>query len=165
MKIVTEYIKLDSPGMRPTYHSITDQVKDIVARAQVNAGICVVFSRHTTCTVIIEEDSMDMAYTGATYLQQDLTDVLESMIPTCRKEGQYMHPGPLATEFAATHGEDKPGTLNTDGHLRSSIMGRSESIPIIDGKLELGDFGHIYFIDLDQTRPRQRRVVVQIIGE
>jgi thiamine phosphate synthase YjbQ (UPF0047 family) len=44
-------------------------------------------------------------------------------------------------------------------------MGRSETIPIIGGKLELGDFGHIYFIDFDQTRPRERKVIVQIVGE
>jgi len=165
MKIITESFKLNSHGMRATFHSITDQVKEILTRAQIKSGICVVYSKHTTCTIIIDEDSIDKAYTGLTYLQQDLTDVFEKIIPTCRKEGQYMHPGPLATEFADEHGEDKPGTLNTDAHLRSSILGRSESIPIIDGKLELGDFGHIYFIDFDHTRPRERRVIVQIIGE
>ena len=164
MKVISEYIKLSSPGYKPTFHAITEQVKDIVKNSGVTAGICVVFSKHTTCSVMIEEDSIDEAYSGKTYLQQDLTDVLEELIPTCRRETQYMHPGPLATEFAATHGEDKPGTLNTDGHLRSSIIGRSESIPIIDGKLELGDFGHIYFIDMDQTRPRERKVVIQIVG-
>ena len=165
MKIISESFKVSSPGMRPTFHSITDKVKEILAQAQVKSGICVVYSRHTTCTVIIDEDSIDKSYTGLTYLQQDLTDIFEKIIPTCRKEGQYMHPGPQATVFAKEHDEDKPGTLNTDGHLRSSIMGRSESIPIIDGKLELGNFGHIYFIDFDHTRPRERSVIVQIIGE
>jgi secondary thiamine-phosphate synthase enzyme len=100
-----------------------------------------------------------------TYLQQDLVDVFEKIIPTCRKEGQYMHPGHALTVFAAEHGEDKPGTLNTEAHLRSSIMGRSESIPIINGQLQLGDFGHIYFVDFDQTRGREREVIVQIVGE
>ena len=165
MKVVSESFKLSSPGYKTTFHSVTDQVNEILTRAKIKSGICVVYSRHTTCTVIIDEDSIDRAYTGLTYLQQDLTDVFEKIIPTCRKEGQYMHPGPLATVFADENGEDKPGTLNTDGHLRSSIMGRSESIPVIDGKLELGNFGHIYFIDFDHTRPRERTVVVQIIGE
>ena len=165
MKIVSESIPLSSPGMRPTFHKITAQVKAILTATQVKSGVCVVYSKHTTCAVIIDEDSIDEAYTGLTYLQQDLADVFEKLIPTCRKEGQYMHPGPLATVFADEHGEDKPGTLNTDGHLRSSIMGRSESIPIIDGNLELGAFGHIYFIDFDHTRPRDRSVIVQIIGE
>ncbi|HAR67661.1 MAG TPA: secondary thiamine-phosphate synthase [Lentisphaeria bacterium] len=165
MKTIRDTIKLESTGQRPTFHTITNEVKAIVAEAQIASGICVVFSRHTTCAVMIEEDSFDKAYTGLTYLQQDLADVFERIIPTCRKEGQYMHPGPELTVFAAEHGENKPGTLNTDAHLRSSIMGRSETIPIVDGELELGEFGHIYFVDFDHTRARQRQVTIHIIGE
>ena len=165
MKIVSELIKVHSTGMRPTFHSVTSEVKNAVERSGIRSGVCVVYSRHTTCSVIIDEDSFDRAYSGLTFLQQDLADVLEKIIPTCRKEGQYMHPGPELTIFAAAHGEDKPGTLNTDAHLRSSILGRSESIPIIDGQLELGEFGHIYFVDFDQTRPRERTVTIQLLGE
>ena len=76
-----------------------------------------------------------------------------------------MHPGPENTVFSAAHGEDKPGTLNTDAHLRSSIMGRSETVPIVDGEPEIGEFGHIYFVDFDHTRARERNVTVHIIGE
>lgn len=165
MKTIRDTIKVTSTGGRPTFHTVTDQVKDIVSRSGIKSGICMVYSRHTTCAVMIDEDSFDKTYTNLTYLQQDLVDTFEKIIPTCRKEGQYMHPGPELTVFASKHGEDKPGTLNTDAHLRSSIMGRSESIPIIDGDLELGEFGHIYFVDFDHTRARERQVSVQIIGE
>jgi secondary thiamine-phosphate synthase enzyme len=165
MKTFRETFKVSSTGMRPTFHKVTDKVKEIIARSEVKSGICLVFSRHTTCAVMIEEDSFDLAYTGLTYLQQDLTDVFENIIPTCRKEGQYMHPGPENTVFSAAHGEDKPGTLNTDAHLRSSIMGRSETVPIVDGEPEIGEFGHIYFVDFDHTRARDRHVSVHIIGE
>jgi len=165
MKIIRETLKLVSTGQGPTFHTITDEVKAIVRQTEIQSGICVVYSRHTTCAVMIDEDSFDKAYTGLTYLQQDLADVFEKIIPTCRKEGQYMHPGPELTVFAAEHGEDKPGTLNTDAHLRSSIMGRSESIPVVDGEMELGEFGHIYFVDFDHTRARERQVSVQVIGE
>jgi secondary thiamine-phosphate synthase enzyme len=144
---------------------ITDQVKEILGRSGVKNGICVVYSHHTTCSVMTQECSFDEAYTGLEYLQQDLTDVFEKIIPTCRKEGQYMHPGPRAAEFGARHNESKPESLNTDAHLRSVFLGRSESIVIIDGGLDLGEFGHIYFVDFDQTRPRERQVQVQIIGE
>jgi secondary thiamine-phosphate synthase enzyme len=164
-KIVTESFIVSSTGMRPTFHTVTEKVKEIVASSKVKSGICLVYSRHTTCAVMIDEDSIDKSYTSLTYLQQDLCDVLEEIIPTCRKEGQYLHPGPKLTEFSAEHGEDKPGTLNTDAHLRSSIIGRSETIPIIDGLLELGEFGHIYFVDFDHTRGRERKVLVQIVGE
>jgi secondary thiamine-phosphate synthase enzyme len=165
MKIISESFKVCSTGNRPTFHTVTEKVKGILAKSNIKSGICVVYSRHTTCAVMIDENSIDESYTGLTYLQQDLTDVFEKIIPRCRKEGQYMHPGPELTVFSAQHGEDKPGTLNTDAHLRSSIMGRSETIPIINGDLELGEFGHVYFVDFDHTRGRERQVIVQILGE
>ncbi len=165
MKIFREAIKVESTGMRPTFHQITAQVKDFVKRTGVKDGICVVYSHHTTCSVTTQEDSIDMAYTGLDYMSQDLVDIFDNIIPTCRHEGVYMHPGPRATAFAADHGEDSKGVINTDAHLRSSIMGRSESIIIMDGEMDLGDFAHIYFIDFDCTRARTRTVQVQIIGE
>lgn len=163
MKYSNHRIACESTGKRPTFHNLTEQVKALVRDAGVQNGQCLVFSRHTTCCVIFEEESFDRSYTGLTYLQQDLTDVFERLIPTCRRERQYMHPGPKLTVFAAEHGEDEPGTLNTDAHLRSSIVGRSELIPIVDGQLMLGDFGQVFFIDFDQTRSRNREVIVQIL--
>ena len=165
MKNISESFEVQSTGIRPTFHTVTEKVKTLVSDAKIRSGLCVVYSRHTTCAVIIDEDSIDMADNGLSYLQQDLANVFEKIVPTCRKVGQYMHPGREMALFAAEHGEDKSGTLNTDAHLRSSILGRSESIPIIDGRLELGEFGHIYFVDFDHTHPRKRTVIVQIIGE
>lgn len=165
MKVLRKGFNVESCGMRPSFHKITDDVAKIVEESGVKEGVCVVYSHHTTCSVVTQECSFDMTYTGLEYLQQDLCDVFENIIPTCRKEGQYMHPGPELTKFSYEHGEDKPETLNTDGHLRSMFMGRSESIVLVDGKLDLGSFGHIYFIDFDQTRGRTRQVQVMVMGE
>ena len=76
-----------------------------------------------------------------------------------------MHPGPKLTEFAAEHGEDKPQTLNTDAHLRSAFLGRSETIVVKKGEPDLGKFGHVYFVDFDQTCAREREIQIQLIGE
>lgn len=165
MKVYRESFEVQSTGMRPTFHTVTEKVEETVAHSGVQNGICVVYSHHTTCSVMIQECSFDTTYTGLEYLQQDLWDVMEKMIPTCRVEGQYMHPGPILTQFSAEHGEDRPETLNTDAHLRSVFLGRSETIVIADGKMDLGSFGHIYFVDFDQTRGRTRQVQVQILGE
>lgn len=165
MKLYREAIHVQSAGYRPSYFTLTEQVQEIIEKTGIKNGFCVVYSHHTTCSVMTQECSFDIAYSGVEYLQQDLTDIFENIIPTCRKEGQYMHPGPLLTEFSAEHGESKPETLNTDAHLRSVFLGRSETIVVIDGKLDLGKFGHVYFVDFDQTRPRDRQVQVQIIGE
>lgn len=165
MKVYREAFHVDSVGHRVSFHTVTAQVREILERSGIQNGILVVYSHHTTCAVITQEDAFDMAYTGLDYLQQDLVDIMENIIPTCRHEGHYMHPGPKATVFAAENGESKPEALNTDAHLRSSIIGRSETIVVADGKMDLGSFGHIQFIDFDQTHPRTRTVQVQIIGE
>ncbi len=96
---------------------------------------------------------------------QDLVNVFENIIPTCRTEGQYLHPGPRHIVAAAGREELPSWSLNTDAHLRSIIMGRSELIPLVDGAMTLGEFGRIYFADFDQVRARERVVRVQIVGE
>ena len=61
--------------------------------------------------------------------------------------------------------EKQEWLLNTDGHLRSVLLGRSEMVPLTEGSMTLGEFGRIYFTDMDQTRARERTVRVQIVGE
>ena len=158
-------IKLESRHRAVSFHDITEQVKEIVKESKVKDGIVVVYSHHTTCSVITQECAFDMSMTGLETLQQDLVNVFEEWIPTCRHEGMYLHPGPKALDFAEEHGEDNFGCHNTDAHLRSSIIGRNVTIVIDDGELDLGEFGFIYFIDFDCTRARQRTVQLMIIGE
>ena len=163
--VYRESFKLHSNHKMSTFHNVTQQTREIVARSGIKDGIVVVYSRHTTCCVITEEDAFDMSMTGLTTLQQDLVEAFETFLPQYRKEGMYLHPGPKALEFAEKHGEDARGCHNTDAHLRSSIIGRSETVLLIEGELDLGQFGHIFFIDFDQTRGRERTVQIQIVGE
>src|SRR5512140_1323524 len=150
---------------RPTFHDVTEQVQDVLKKSGIHNGILLVFSQHTTCSVLLQEASDDVNYWGTELLMQDLVNVLDSIIPTCRTEGQYLHPGPKHIEAAAGRDELPSWSLNTDAHLRSVLMGRSQSIPVLDGKMQLGEFGRIYFADFDQVRARERLVRVQIVGE
>ncbi len=150
---------------RPTFHDVTPQVEEALARSGIKNGILVVYSQHTTCSVLIQEASDDVDYWGTELLMQDLVTVLEGLVPTCRTEGQYHHPGPKHIAAAAGRNEHPSWSLNTDAHLRSVILGRSQSVPIVDGAMMLGDFGRIYFADFDQVRARERTVRVQIVGE
>lgn len=163
--IYREDFKVQSNHKAITFHNVTDQTKEIVARSGIQNGIVVVYSRHTTCSVIIEEPAFDMSMTGLETLQQDLVDVFEKFIPTQRREGMYLHPGPKALKYAEEHDEDARGCHNTDAHLRSSIIGRSVTIVIVDGQMDLGKYGLIHFIDFNQTRGQERTVQVMIIGE
>lgn len=163
--VYRESFKVESRHRAVSFHDLTEQVKEISARSGVKNGIAVVYSHHTTCSVITQECAFDMSMTGLETLQQDLVNVFESIIPTCRYEGMYLHPGKKALDFAESVGEDNFGCHNTDAHLRSSIIGRNVTIVVEDGALDLGEFGRIHFIDWDQTRGRTRTVQVMMIGE
>jgi len=150
---------------RPTFHDVTEKVGKILGDSNFKDGIVLVYSQHTTCSVLIQEQSDDVNYWGEQFILQDMVNILEKLVPTCRTEGQYLHPGPKHIEIAGRErGEEACWSLNTDAHLRSVILGRSVSIPIIDGKLQLGEFGRIYFADFDQVRARERTVRVEIVG-
>ena len=163
--IYRETITLQSNHRAVTFHDVTDQTKAIVKRSGIQNGIVVVYSHHTTCSVITQECAFDMSMTGLETLQQDLVDVMDKLAPLCTREGLYLHPGPKALAFAEEHGEDSRGCHNTDAHLRSSIIGRSETIVIVDGQPDLGEFGRIHFIDFDTTRGRKRVAQVMVMGE
>ncbi len=163
--IYKEKIKLQSNDKVITFHDVTAFAKEAVKKSGVKDGILVVYSHHTTCCVITQECAFDMSMTGLETLQQDLVNVMDKFIPECKYEGMYLHPGPKALKFAEEHGEDARGCHNTDAHLRSSIIGRNETIVIEDCEADLGEFGFIHFIDFDSTRARQRTLQIMIIGE
>ena len=166
MKMYQDSIAVQSEGLHPTFHNITAEIKEILAKSGIKNGLLTVYSHHTTCSVMIQECSHDKTYFGLEYLQQDLCNLMEQLVPTCRVENQYLHPGPKHIEFGDSVGEPGPWTsLNTDAHLRSCFFGRSESIAIEEGKMDLGEFGYTYFIDWDQVRARKRVVQVMVMGE
>jgi secondary thiamine-phosphate synthase enzyme len=165
MTIHHETLDLETE-IRPSFYDVTAFVRQALTRSGVRNGLVVVYSQHTTCSVVIQEDSLDTTFNGTKFIFQDLLDILDRLIPPCQKEGQYLHPGPKCVEHSVNVIQEAlPWTLNTDGHLRSLFLGRSESIPVVDGQLQLGEHGCIYFADFDGTRARSRIVRVQIIGE
>ena len=100
MSVYHGEIKLQSRDRQPCFHNVTEQVKAIVEKSGIKNGICVVYSHHTTCSVITQECSHDLNYWGREYMQVDLVNIMEKLVPTCRSEGQYNHPGPKHIEFA-----------------------------------------------------------------
>ena len=153
-------------GQNVSFTDVTEQVENAVRNSGIKDGLVTVFSQHTSCSVFLQEDSEDLTYNQIPLLLQDMINVFEKIIPTCRYEGQYLHPGPVHTEHAMRLRDEKQEwLLNTDGHLRSVLLGRSETVPLTEGSMTLGEFGRIYFTDMDQTRARERTVRVQIVGE
>lgn len=164
-KMVQKEIELQSRGWIPTFHDISKEVKEIAETSGIRNGTVSVVSHHTTCSVMVQECSHDIDSFDIEYLQHDLLDIMRKMIPDFAEEHQYRHPGPIHTQYGRH--VDEPGdytSMNTDGHLRSVFFGRSETITIKDGKLDAGEFAHIYFIDWDHVRARRRQVNVTVMG-
>lgn len=165
MAVYHEVFTVES-GYRVSFADVTERVQEAVKRSGIQNGLVNIFSQHTSCCVFLQEDSEDVTYNHIPLILQDMLNVLEKTIPTCEYEGQYLHPGPVHTKHAMEWRDEKSEwLLNTDGHLRSVLLGRSETVPLVEGEMTLGEFGRIYFSDMDQTRARERKVRVQIVGE
>lgn len=170
MPVYSGKLTLTSHGNRVTYHEITEKVNEHVRKSQINNGICVVTSPHTTCSVIFEEHSYDKDFYGYDFLQLDLNQLLETLIPYCKTQGQYHHPGPKhikvgLEDFKGSISPEAYTMLNTDAHLKSTLMGTSQTFDLTKGDLQIGLVGYIYFIDWDRLRVRDRTCNIKIIGE
>ena len=114
---------------------ITQEVKDILKKSKVKGGLCNVYVPHATCAVIINEN----------YDPNVMDDILKSLanlIP----EGKWKH--------------DKVDN-NAAAHIKSAIMGPSETIPVKNGEIQLGQWQDIMLCDFDG--PRKRKVIISII--
>jgi secondary thiamine-phosphate synthase enzyme len=114
---------------------ITQKVREIVSRKGVDSGVCVIFTKHTTTGIIINENESG--------LRNDILRILNELIP--RGKG-YLH--------------DRIDD-NACSHLRSMVLGPSVTIPIENGTLTLGTWQSILFVECDG--PRRREVLVQIV--
>ena len=74
--VYNESFKVQSNHKVVTFHDVTEETKKIAERSGIKNGIVVVYSRHTTCSVITEERAFDMSMTGLETLQQDLVEVM-----------------------------------------------------------------------------------------
>lgn len=173
MAVYKKQLDLKSKGERPTYINITDEVKEAIAESGINDGIVTVISPHTTCSVFFEEFCHDYDENGDEYLQKDLNDVLAKIIPDQTEADVYLYPGEKHFEEVETWPNvaeyipdgDRSHLWNGDAHLKSTLLGSSETFEVDDGKLGVGTTGYIYFVDFDRDRPRPRKCKVIVIGE
>lgn len=173
MKIHKKIIELNSSGESPSYIDITSQVKDVISKSGIQEGIVTVISPHTTCSVFFEEYSHDKNVSGDEFLQEDLNNVLEKIIPDHTSKETYNYPGEEhyqaveswenASEYLP--GGDRKALWNGDAHLKATIIGSSETFDVTKGELGVGSTGYIYFVDFDTTRSRIRKCKITVIGE
>ena len=171
MNIYHDDIVLQTVIGRPSYHDIKQHLIDFVKKSNIKDGLITVSSAHTTCSLYFDETMHDTNFYGDEYLQVDINNTLDRLVPKMTGENQYNSPGPKHIEFGLSLGsKDYPAEkwtmLNTDAHLKSSIFG-SPSLTFIvkDGEIQLGALGKVYFVDWDQLRERTRKVQIMVMGE
>jgi len=138
MPVVTEYIQLTTKGHADVI-DITPKVNQKLKSAGIKSGIVnihVIGSTGALTTCEFEPG-----------LVQDIKDMFDKIIP----QGHYNH-------------DRAWGDGNGHSHLRSSLVGPSLTLPFKDRELVLGTWQQVIFIDFD-NRPRQRKIVLQFLGE
>ena len=126
---------------------ITSDVAAVVKDSGVKEGVAVIFAPHTTAAIrlnnfepLLIQDIMKMLYRTAPVdinYSHDLFEIRAQLQPDERSNGH--------------------------AHVKSFLLGASESVPVVDGELALGERQSIFFVELDGGR--KRRVVVQVLGE
>jgi secondary thiamine-phosphate synthase enzyme len=131
---------------------VTDDVLDVVARSGVRNGMALVYSPHTTCAIVINELESGFA--------DDFADLLDQLAPA---NGRYYRHDDLEIRTQGIE-EDTADFPNGHSHCRAGLLSSSsQTIPIVDGELMLGQWQRIFFCELD--RSRSRKVFIQVIGE
>jgi secondary thiamine-phosphate synthase enzyme len=128
-------------------YDLTPKITAFVAESAVHNGHVVVFARHTTTAVTINEYEPRFV--------EDLKNYLRKLAPP---SDRYLHND---LHLRPNIPSDEP--INAHSHLMAVTLNTSELIPIMDGQLGLGTYQSILFVELDGPRPRT--VLVQIRGE
>lgn len=137
--VITDELSLNTKGHCDIL-DITEQVADAVGSSGLKNGTVTIFCPGSTGGLsTIEYES------GALY---DLEQVLDDITPPNRDYRHHLR-----------WGDD-----NGHSHVRAAMIGPSLTVPFVDGDLTLGTWQQIVFLDFD-TRPRSRRLVLQLMGE
>ncbi len=118
------------------FFNLSYDIEQCVRESGISEGICVVMSRHTTSSVFLEHDNED--------LYKDWEELLNRAAPP---ESQYK------VDYSSA----------ARGHLKQVLFGSGVTVPISDGRLELGPRQYIMYGDFDGMR--EKNIVVKIIGE
>lgn len=117
----------------------TNKVQEVVRESGIQTGLCTVFIRHTSASLVIQENADPDVLI-------DLETFLARLVP---EDGSYIH--------SAEGPDDMPA------HIRSVLTHTSENIPIVSGQLALGTWQGIYLWE-HRTRGSVREVVIHVTG-
>jgi secondary thiamine-phosphate synthase enzyme len=127
-------------------------VSGFLKASGISSGMLLVFSRHTTSAIVIQENEP--------LLLEDFKVMLESV---SSKEASYRH-NDFDVRTVHMHENECP---NGHSHCQHLVLGSSEMVPVIDGEMPLGEWQRIFMVELDGMKGEMvggREVVIQIMG-
>jgi len=139
MTVKTESISLSTRG-NADIQDITDQITNAVSKSGLSSGTATVFCPSSTSALTTIE------FEGGAL--SDLQRLFDEIIPVNR---EYAH-------------DERWHDGNGHSHVRAALLGPSITIPFVDGQLTLGTWQQVIYVDFD-NRPRQRKLIVQLVGE
>ena len=140
MSVYTHQLSLHMQG-DCHIETMTAHIRHLLEPHDQASGLVTIFVKHTTASVCIIEDEPG--------LRADTKTLWDHLAPA---------------DPAWQHNTRNPGEDNGHSHLRGHLQGPSVTIPFVKGHLTLGTWQDIVMIDFD-TRPRQRELIIQIVGE
>lgn len=150
MKVINKIIKLKTKDYLE-FIDLTEEVHNLFSEAKIKTGSVIIYSRHTTLAIRINEKEKGF--------HQDFKDFLSKLAP---KDSYYRHNDmDIRTENLVC----SPGAtdcLNGHSHCAHMLMSTSETIPVISGELMLGVWQRVFAVELDSARSRE--VIIQVIG-
>lgn len=128
---------------RLQFMDLTKRVRDLLRQYKIKHGLVILNSLHTTTALFINEWQETLLH--------DLRTLLDRLV---NERDGYRHNDPHYSDC------DRG---NADSHLRSLLLGRQLSVPIVDGEMSLGTFESIIFAELDG--PKERQIQLQVLAE
>ena len=123
-----------------SFLDITKNVQALVSESGLNNGVCSLFIKHTSASLVIQEN-----YDPS--VRQDFETIFSKLVP---EDFPYIH--------------NMEGKDDMPAHIRSALTSTSETVPVVNGKLSLGTWQGIYLWEhRDQTH--NRKVMVSMVGE
>jgi secondary thiamine-phosphate synthase enzyme len=136
MIVFTDYLWFNTKH-RQEFVRITDDIGEIVAKSAVKEGTVLVSAMHITAGVFVNDWESGLIH--------DFQEWLEKLAPSGLN---YRH--------------HQTGEDNADAHLKRTLMGHQVTLPITNGKLDLGPWEQVFYAEFDGRR--KKRVVVKVMG-
>jgi len=139
MHVYHDRLEVRTDGKR--LYEITDQIASKIDKCGIQNGTVTVFIQHTSCSIVIMENADPTA-------RRDLEEFFNRLVP---EEAHYF-----------TH--DAEGSDDMPSHIRMVLTRSSETIPIVDGRTQLGTWQGIFLFE-HRRSPHRRKVVITMMGE